>query len=145
MNISPVTTQITPNAANVPIEELAANQHLSEKQKIAEASRQFESMMLRQILSESQKPVITSEFTDNSTAAGIYQDYITNTLADSMSKAGTLGLAKVFEQQLSHPSAKTGTDARAVINHVPWKPAVPVDVEPVVHQKTTPLFQHHHE
>jgi Rod binding domain-containing protein len=70
--------------------------------------------MLRQILSESQKPVITSEFTDNSTASGIYQDYITNTLADSMSKAGTVGLTKVFEQQLSHPAPKTSAAAHAV-------------------------------
>lgn len=95
------------DASTIPVEELAANKQLTEQQKVAEASRQFEAIMLQQILSESQKPVITSEFTDNSTAAGIYQDYITKTLADSMSKSGTLGLSKVFEQQLSHPAAKT--------------------------------------
>jgi len=105
MTITPIQSK---DASNIPVDELAGNKHLTEEQKVAEASRQFEAIMLRQILSESQKPVITSEFTDNSTAAGIYQDYITNTLADSMSKSGTLGLAKVFEQQLSHP-AKTGT------------------------------------
>jgi Rod binding domain-containing protein len=67
--------------------------------------------MLRQILGEAQKPVFTSEFTDNSTAAGIYQDLITNSLADSMSKSGTLGMAKIFEQQLSHPAGKTTATA----------------------------------
>src|ERR1700743_994701 len=105
MNIAPI--QSATDASKIPLEDLAANKHLTEQQKVAEASRQFEAIMLRQILSESQKPVITSEFTDNSTASGIYQDYITNTLADSMSKSGTLGLSKVFEQQLSHPAAKT--------------------------------------
>jgi Rod binding domain-containing protein len=104
MNIAPIKSAV--DAANTPVEELAGNKSLTEQQKIAEASRQFEAIMLRQILSESQKPVITSEFTDNSTAAGIYQDYITNTLADSMSKSGTFGLAKIFEQQLSHPVSK---------------------------------------
>src|ERR1700733_7119362 len=104
MTIAPIKSAVDP--ANTPVEELAGNKSLTEQQKIAEASRQFEAIMLRQILSESQKPVITSEFTDNSTAAGIYQDYITNTLADSISKSGTLGLAKVFEQQLSHPVSK---------------------------------------
>ncbi len=108
MTISPIQSSSQPDASSIAVENLVGNKHLSEQQKIAEASRQFEAIMLRQILSESQKPVITSEFTDNSTAAGIYQDYVTNTLADSMSKAGTLGLAKIFEQQLTHPAPKTG-------------------------------------
>ena len=72
-------------------------------QKIGEASRQFEAVLLRQILSDSQKTVIPSELSDNSTAAGIYQDVITNTLADNISKSGAFGLAKTFTQQLNHP------------------------------------------
>ncbi len=119
MNIAPI--QSASDAANIPVEELAGNKSLTERQKIAEASRQFEAIMLRQILSESQKPVITSEFTDNSTAAGIYQDYITNTLADSMSKSGTFGLAKIFEQQLSHPAPKTGSTGKNVISPISQK------------------------
>jgi Rod binding domain-containing protein len=118
MNIAPIQSPV--NTANVPVEELAGNKSLTERQKISEASRQFEAIMLRQILSESQKPVITSEFTDNSTAAGIYQDYITNTLADSMSKSGTFGFAKIFEQQLSHPAPKNnpaGKNAAAPVSH----------------------------
>lgn len=106
MNISPILS--TNDAAAVAPEELAGNKNLTEKQKIAEASRQFEAIMLRQILSESQKPVITSEFTDNSTSAGIYQDFITNTLADSISKSGTFGFAKVFEKQLTPHVEKSG-------------------------------------
>lgn len=108
MNVAPILS--ASDAAKIPPEELAGNKALTEKQKIAEASRQFEAIMLRQILSESQKPVITSEFTDNSTAAGIYQDFITNTLADSISKSGTLGFAKVFEKQLT-PHVKPSASA----------------------------------
>ena len=114
MNIYPASSAAPTDLANVRLEDLAGNKHLSEQQKIAEASRQFEAIMLRQILSEAQKPVITSEFTDNSAAAGIYQDFTTNALADSMSKAGTLGLARVFEQQLSHPASKANGAANAV-------------------------------
>ena len=113
MNLNAITplTQtplMSMDTSSVPLESLAGNRNLSKGQKIAEASRQFEAIILRQILSEAQKPMITSEFTDNSTAAGIYQDFITNTLADSMSKSGTLGLAKVFEQQLSPPASTMG-------------------------------------
>jgi Rod binding domain-containing protein len=103
MNISSIQSHV--NAADIPIEDLAGNKALTEQQKVDEASRQFAAILLRQVLSETQKPVIQSEFTDNSTAAGIYQDYITNVLADSMSKSGAFGLAKIFEQQLSRPAS----------------------------------------
>jgi Rod binding domain-containing protein len=121
MNIPPIQSPV--NTANIPVEELAGNKNLTEQQKIAEASRQFESIMLRQILSESQKPVFESEFTDNSTAAGIYQDYMTNTLADSISKAGTLGFAKIFERQLSHHPTKTGSTGEKNVSPASRKPA----------------------
>jgi Rod binding domain-containing protein len=124
MTITPIKSPI--DTANIPVEELAGNKSVTEQQKIAEASRQFEAIMLRQILSESQKPVITSEFTDNSTAAGIYQDYITNTLADSMSKSGTFGFAKIFDQQLSHPAPKTEQAGKTAGSSVSQKPAASV-------------------
>jgi Rod binding domain-containing protein len=107
-------------AADIAPESLAGSSQLTEKQKVAEASRQFEAMLLRQILSETQKPVIQSEFTDNSTAAGIYQDFITNQLADSLSKSGAFGFAKIFERQLSRPAdaaaqgGSSGTDPVAL-------------------------------
>jgi Rod binding domain-containing protein len=127
MNIAPLQSPV--NTANIPVEDLAGNKSLTEQQKIAEASRQFEAIMLRQILSESQKPVITSEFTDNSTAAGIYQDYITNTLADTMSKSGTVGLAKIFEHQLSHPAPKLASTGKNVVPPASQRPAVAVAPE----------------
>ena len=114
MNISPV--QSTAENPNVPIEDLAGNKHLTQQQKIHEASREFESIMLQQILSEMQKPVITSEFTDDSTAAGIYQDYISNALAEGMSKSDSFGFAKIFEQQLSPHTSKTHGAASAPPN-----------------------------
>jgi Rod binding domain-containing protein len=110
MNISPI--QPKTDAAHIPLESLAANKDLTEDQKIGEVSKQFEAILLRQFLSESQKPVIQSEFTDNSTSAGIYQDFITNQLADSLSRSGGIGLAKTFEHQLTH-------------HHTSMKPAQP--------------------
>jgi Rod binding domain-containing protein len=106
MNISPIPS--TSDAADVPIEELAGNKHLTQQQKIHEASRQFEVIMLQQVLSEMQKPVITSEFTDNSTASDIYQGFISQALAEGMSKSGAFGFAKIFEQQLSPHAPKPG-------------------------------------
>jgi len=97
------------DASHLELQSLANNQAVSQEQKIAEASRQFEALLLRQILSESQKPVITSAATDDSNTAGIYQDMITNQLADHLSRSGGIGLAKSFERELSpHASQNRG-------------------------------------
>jgi Rod binding domain-containing protein len=105
MNVSAIQPKV--DASHIQVESLADNKALSQDQKIAEASRQFEAILLRQFLAESQKPVVQTEFTDNSASAGIYQDFITNQLADNLSRNGGIGLAKSFERQLTHPAAHT--------------------------------------
>ncbi len=112
MNVTSIQSKSSKSdAAEVPLTSLAGNKSLTENQKIAEASQQFEAIMLRQILSESQKPVIQSEFTDNSTSAGIYQDFVTNQMAESMAKSGAVGFARVFERQLDRPDASKSKTA----------------------------------
>ena len=124
MNISALNSSSQAPAADVDPESLVGSKRLTEHQKIGEASRQFEAMLLRQILSETQKPVIKSSFTDNSTAAGIYQDFITNQLSDCLSKSGGLGLAKVFERQLNHPADQAAAAAAAAAVGTSASPAV---------------------
>jgi len=106
MQISAIQPKM--DASQLDLESLAGSKAVSQEQKIAEASRQFEAVLLRQFLAESQKPVITSEFTDDSSTAGIYQDMITNQLADSLSREGGIGLAKTFEQQLTAHTPASG-------------------------------------
>jgi Rod binding domain-containing protein len=128
MTISPI--QSTIDTSNIPIENLAGNKSLTQQQKIHEASRQFEKIILQQILQEVQKPVITSEFTDDSTASDIYQGYITNALADSMSKAG-VGFAKIFEEQLSpHAPGSAQKDPAASIKNISGKKAHSLSITP---------------
>jgi peptidoglycan hydrolase FlgJ len=99
MNVSALQPRV--NAADIPIQNLAANPNLTEKQKIEEAGRQFEAVMLRQILSEAQKPTFKSKYTDDSTASSVYRDMTVTQLAESMSRAGGLGLAKTLNTQLT--------------------------------------------
>lgn len=94
----------TTSVSDIPPERLAHDSALTEQQKIAVASRQFEAILLRQILTATQKTVIQSKFADNSTSAEIYRDMITTQLAESISKSGSFGLAQTFEDQLV-PSA----------------------------------------
>jgi len=145
MEVNPIQRQIV--ASDIAPEQLAGNPRLTEKQKIGEASRQFEAVLLRQILGDSQKTVIPSEFSDNSTASGIYQDLITNALADNISKSGAFGLAKTFEQQLDRPTSsdkKTGHTANAAALSASTTKVA--STRPGIHSaagiKSTPLVQH---
>ena len=118
MNISALNKPV--NAAEIAPERLANNPALSERQKIFEASRQFEAILLRQILSSTQKPVIASKFTDNSTASQIYRDMVTDQLADNISKSGAFGLTRIFEQQLSRgDAAVSGSSGSGQRQHAP--------------------------
>lgn len=142
MQISALQTIIP--VADLPPERLASSTALTEQQKIAEASRQFEALLLRQILQSAQKTTLPSEFSDNSTAAGIYQDMITNQLAEAISKSGALGLASIFERQLERQSSrKTGPGAHAGAAAYPGGASghsspVPVPQSTHAHERTTP-------
>jgi len=90
-------------AADLPLERLSSNTTLSDKEKIKEVSRQFESVLLHQILAQAQKPVANgSALPGSGASASIYQDMITQQLADRISRGGSFGFAKVLEKQLSH-------------------------------------------
>ena len=84
-----------------PLERLAGNARLSEQEKVAEAGRQFEAILVRQILSEATKPVFKSAFTPDSAQAGIYQDMVVNQLADNVTHSAGLGLARSLDRELS--------------------------------------------
>jgi flagellar protein FlgJ len=87
------------DASRLPLESLAANSKLSDNEKVAEVSRQFEAVLLRQILQDIRKPVLAST-ESNSTTNGIYSDMINDQLADSISRSGAFGLARSLQSQL---------------------------------------------
>ena len=88
-------------ASDVPLNELAANQHISDREKVAEVSRQFEAVLLRQILQESRKSSVSPSSPAGASVSGIYDDMINSQLADSISRSGSFGLAKSLQNQLA--------------------------------------------
>jgi flagellar protein FlgJ len=88
------------NAADLPLEKLAGNSKISDAEKIAEVSRQFEAILLRQILASAQKPTFSSTMNPQSSATGIYRDMMTNQLAQQISHSGALGLGSTLATQL---------------------------------------------
>ena len=100
MDISALQRSVS--ASDVPLERLADAKNLSKDDKIAEVSRQFEAVLLRQILNQAQKPLFKSNlFPSGGTTNAIYQDMITQQLAERISEGGTFGFAGVLEKQLT--------------------------------------------
>jgi Rod binding domain-containing protein len=146
MNIPSIQKHLA--AADIPPEQLAKNSQLTEEQKTGEVARQFEAILLRKILESSQKTVIRSEFSDDSTTTSIYHDMVTNQLAESISKSGTMGLAKMLEHQLTrqlHPLAPGAQDAKLELKPLPTAPKPPAlnplhhDLKPILKPTIHPL------
>jgi Rod binding domain-containing protein len=94
MSINPISAAGPEN-----LERIAADPALKESEKIAEACRQFEALLLRQVLAETHRPMQGSG--QSSTVSSIYQDLIHNTLAESISRSGMLGLAQTLQQDFT--------------------------------------------
>ena len=90
------------NASDVPLHDLAANKNIPDTEKVAEVSRQFEAVLLRQILQETRKSSISPSSSADATTSGIYDDMINNQLADSISRSGSFGLARSLQRELAH-------------------------------------------
>jgi Rod binding domain-containing protein len=87
------------HAADIGVERLANNPRLSEAEKVEEASRQFEAILLRQILSAAH--VLSPGVQDQSAANGIYQDMLTNHLANAISHSPRgIGLSDALNREL---------------------------------------------
>jgi peptidoglycan hydrolase FlgJ len=95
------------NAADIPIQNLAANPNLSEQEKVGEAGRQFEAVLLRQILSEAQKTTFKSKYSDDSMSGSVYRDMTVQQLADKISRGGGLGLAQELKNELAKQLPQT--------------------------------------
>ena len=101
MPIASLQPQRKANPADIPLEKLATSKALSEKDKASEVTRQFEAVLVRQILTDAQKPAFPSKFSMAGVSNSIYQDMMVNQMADKISSSRTLGLSQQLESQLS--------------------------------------------
>src|ERR1041385_1891117 len=96
MEINPLERHV--KASDISIDRLEDNKGLNQQEKVEEVSRQFEAILLRQILTEGQKPMFHSKYDDQSISTGIYKDMMTEKLADGISRSGEFGLARCLQQ-----------------------------------------------
>ena len=87
-------------ADRLPLERLADNLNVSEGGKTREVARQFEAILLRQILQSMHQTAIKGALGEASVSKDIYFDLMNEHLADTMTKGGGLGLASALQVQL---------------------------------------------
>jgi Rod binding domain-containing protein len=86
---------------------------------VAEISRQFEAILVRQVLNDAQKPVFRTQIAGSGFATDVYRDLMTKELADQVTKSDNLGLARSLQTQLQHqlgsePKSSGPADPRSV-------------------------------
>jgi peptidoglycan hydrolase FlgJ len=92
MEISSMLSAVDRTAA--PLEAHKANK-AKKADELADASKQFESILLRQFLGESMKGLL-----DGGESGQVYGYLMTDSLANSLSAGGGLGLSSVLQAQL---------------------------------------------
>ena len=82
---------------------LANHTHLKEEEKMEAVAKEFEVMLVKQVLKSAQQPLTESgsTFFPTQGTGAIYGDMMIDTLSGSVGRAGQLGLARLFQQQLS--------------------------------------------
>ena len=150
MQTAPFQRQV--KAADLPLDRLMANQNVSDRDKLQAASRAFEAVLLRQILESSQKTVIPSGLTTESSSAAVYRDLITTQLAESIARSGQFGLARSFEQQWQHQLGGAAAAPLLSAGVVPAlgasapKPLQPLhsgpQLKPLFHQPDLKAYRH---
>ena len=81
-------------------QELTFNKQMSEKEKIAEASKQFEGVLLRQYLKDALKPLVETELTKNTASDDIYRSYLIDIMAGSMADSGAFGVSNSLQASI---------------------------------------------
>lgn len=95
----------------------ATSQAQTAKKQASVAARQFEAIILRQLLSPAIEPLMSGGMVGDKGAAGggggVYGYLVTDVLANSLSQGGGLGLSKLLEKQLTPKGAVTAAQAAA--------------------------------
>lgn len=91
----------------------ATSQH---KEQAGVAARQFEAIILRQMLSPVIEPLMNNGLgtgASSSGGGGVYGYMLTDVLANSLSQGGGLGLSRMLEKQLTPTGGHAVTTAAA--------------------------------
>ena len=87
------------------------------------AAKQFEAIILRQMLTPAIEPLMTNGIDGNKSGGsggGVYSYLLTDVMANCLSQGGGMGLSKILQQQLM-PKGSTTDAAHAAAAYAQWK------------------------
>lgn len=87
--------------------EMAHSKHVSEQQKTAAVSQQFESVLVKQFLKEALKPMFKGVFNEDGNAHRLYRHFFTDAISESIASGGGFGVSTLLQQQLAQPNTQT--------------------------------------
>ena len=112
--------------------EMAHSKHVSEQQKTAAVSQQFESVLVKQFLKEALKPMFKGVFNEDGNAHRLYRHFFTDAISESIASGGGFGVSTLLQQQLAQPNTQPSGGESAPVDDQPntqasGGEAVPVD------------------
>lgn len=96
MQTPPIASSARSRGPDVPLDQIAKRQGLTQEERVGAASRAFEAVFLRQILDSAQKTVIPSALSQETSSAAVYRDLVNDTLAQRIASSGQFGLASTL-------------------------------------------------
>jgi len=111
-----IATEVNAEGAN---STAAASGATQTNRQASVAARQFEAIILRQLLTPAIEPMMSNGLggEGSSSGGGVYGYLVTDVLANSLSQGGGLGLSRMLEKQLTPkcnaPAAQVAATYRA--------------------------------
>jgi len=81
--------------------EMAHSKNISEQQRNAAVSQQFESVLVKQFLKEALKPMFKGVFNEDAGAHRMYRHFFTDAISESIAQGGGFGVSNILQQQLN--------------------------------------------
>mgnify|MGYP001344289873 FL=1 len=81
--------------------EMAHSKNISQKQKYAAVSQQFEAVLVKQFLKEALKPMFEGVFNEDAGAHRMYRHFFTDAISESVAQGGGFGVSNILQQQLN--------------------------------------------
>lgn len=101
------------------LKAIANNDAISREQKMVEVGRQFEGVLLKTFLEDALKPMIEGAIDEDSTAHGIYRHFLTDMLADNISKSQSFGFSSALQAQVQGGTPSKSVDVSSPTNKQP--------------------------
>ena len=92
------------------LREMIHAKGITESEKIAEMSRQFESVLVKQFLEDGLKPVFKGILSQDTAKHAMYRSLFTDALADNITQSNSFGFAHALQAQLQSKAENGKTE-----------------------------------